>query len=72
MYRIVSKRFIKKQDLKYILVFLITVKRFLEKIEIVIKKVVVVQLDIDNINKKAFFYVLEKLEEFYDLILKAL
>jgi len=72
LYRIVSKRFIKKQDLKYILVFLITVKRFLEKIEIVIKKVVVVQLDIDNINKKAFFYVLEKLEEFYDLILKAL
>ena len=72
MYRIVSKCFVKKQDLEYILVFLITVKKFLEKIKIVIKKVVVVQLDIGNISKKIFFYILEKLEESYNLILRVL
>jgi len=72
LYRIVSKCFVKKQGLEYILVFLITVKRFLEEIKIVIKEVVVVQLDIDNISKKVFFYILEKLEESYNLILRVL
>ena len=72
MYRIVSKRFIKKQGLEYILVSLIIVKRFLEEIKIVIKEVVVVRLDIDDISKKVFFYVLEKLGESYNLIFRAL
>ena len=72
MYRVVSKRFIKKQGLEYILVSLIIVKTFLEEIKIVIKEVVVVQLDIDNISKKVFFYILEKLEESYNLILRVL
>jgi len=72
LYRIVSKRFIKKQGLEYILVFLIIVKRFLEEVEIVIKEVVVIRLDIGNISEKVFFYVLEKLEESYNLIFRAL
>ena len=72
LYKIISKRFVKKQGLKYILVFLIIVKRFLEKIKIIIKKVVVIRLDIGNISKKVFFYILEKLEESYNLIFEAL
>ena len=72
LYRVVSKCFVKKQDLECILVSLIIVKEFLEKVKIVIKEVVVVQLDIGSVSKKVFFYILEKLKEFYNLILRVL